>query len=191
MLCRHGDRPTRSTLDRGRAPRPPGRLRDDASDPAHAKRATHPGGAAMNDRGASPEPGGRPSSGQHGEQIRSAFGPRDTPFRAWSKSGEAPRFEPTFVHVDLGLVPLPSGRRRMAAALWAGAVYVFTRAGATWTEQAYVKASNTDAGDEFGTAVALSGDGETLAVGAVFEDSSTIDDPADGSAVNSGVVYLY
>lgn len=79
----------------------------------------------------------------------------------------------------------------MAAALWAGAVYVFTRAGATWTEQAYVKASNTDAGDEFGTAVALSGDGETLAVGAVFEDSSTIDDPADGSAVNSGVVYLY
>ena len=32
----------------------------------------------------------------------------------------------------------------------AGAVYYFTRTGTTWVQQAYVKASNTRAGDEFG-----------------------------------------
>jgi hypothetical protein len=51
----------------------------------------------------------------------------------------------------------------------AGAVYVFTRNGTTWTQQAYVKASNTDSGDNFGYSVALSSD--TLAVGATGEAS--------------------
>ena len=51
-----------------------------------------------------------------------------------------------------------------------GAVYVFTRTGGVWTQQAYLKASNTDASDEFGIAVALVG--ETLAVGAWDEDSN-------------------
>ena len=40
-----------------------------------------------------------------------------------------------------------------------GAVYLYTRSGSTWTAGAYIKGSNTDAGDEFGSAVALSGDG--------------------------------
>src|SRR5262249_10579483 len=31
-----------------------------------------------------------------------------------------------------------------------GAVYLFVRSGATWSQQAYVKASNTGAGDNFG-----------------------------------------
>ncbi|MBK6812570.1 MAG: cadherin-like beta sandwich domain-containing protein [Sandaracinaceae bacterium] len=48
----------------------------------------------------------------------------------------------------------------------AGAVYVFTRAGSTWSQQAYVKASNTNTLDLFGTSVALSADRNTLAVGA-------------------------
>src|SRR6266853_4469015 len=52
----------------------------------------------------------------------------------------------------------------------AGAVYVYTRSGATWTQQAYIKASNAEAGDQFGTSVALSSDGSTLAVGATGED---------------------
>ena len=47
-----------------------------------------------------------------------------------------------------------------------GAVYLFTRSGTTWTQQAYLKASNTGAGDGFGLSVALSGD--TLAVGGVW-----------------------
>jgi hypothetical protein len=76
----------------------------------------------------------------------------------------------------------------------AGAVYVLTRAGTTWTQQAYVKASNTEASDYFGATVALSGDGNTLAVGAVLEDSSATGiggAQADNLAVDSGAVYLF
>src|SRR5262250_3311427 len=40
-----------------------------------------------------------------------------------------------------------------------GAVYVFTRRGTTWEQQAYLKASNPDTGAEFGHTVALSADG--------------------------------
>jgi hypothetical protein len=75
-----------------------------------------------------------------------------------------------------------------------GAVYVFTRSGTAWTQQAYIKASNTTAGDMFGGAVSLSSDGNTLAVGAAEEDSSAtgVDgDQTDNSAANSGAVYVY
>jgi hypothetical protein len=46
----------------------------------------------------------------------------------------------------------------------AGAVYIFTRGGPgkPWAQQAYLKASNTDAYDSFGFAVALSANGNTL-----------------------------
>ncbi len=54
----------------------------------------------------------------------------------------------------------------------AGAVYVYVRAATGWTQQAYVKASNTDAGDDFSRSLALSGDGRTLAVGAPYESSA-------------------
>src|SRR6266545_4369977 len=76
----------------------------------------------------------------------------------------------------------------------AGAVYVYTRSGTTWTQQAYIKASNPDAGDQFGTSVALSSDGSTLAVGAIGEDSSAIGIggiETDNSATNAGAVYVY
>ena len=75
-----------------------------------------------------------------------------------------------------------------------GAVYVFTRSGSTWSQQAYVKASNTDASDWFGFAVALSADGNTLAVGAYREDSAATGingDQASNAASNSGAVYVY
>src|SRR5678816_23961 len=52
-----------------------------------------------------------------------------------------------------------------------GAVYVFTRRGAGWEQQAYIKASNPDTGAEFGHAVALSAAGNTLAVAAIWESS--------------------
>jgi hypothetical protein len=76
----------------------------------------------------------------------------------------------------------------------AGAVYVFTRAGAAWSQQAYVKASNTGAGDLFGVSLADSGDGNTLAVGAYFEASNAagIDgNQADNSAGTAGAVYVF
>ena len=71
-------------------------------------------------------------------------------------------------------------------------MYVFVRDGESWTQQAYIKASNAGAGDRFGWSVALSGD--TLAVGAYREDSaaSGIDgDEADNLSPNSGAVYVY
>jgi hypothetical protein len=73
-----------------------------------------------------------------------------------------------------------------------GAVYIFQRQGVSWAQQAYVKASNTGAGDVFGSSVALSGD--TLAVGAPAEDSSgiTVNPPqGDDAAANSGAVYVF
>jgi len=75
-----------------------------------------------------------------------------------------------------------------------GAVYVFQRTGTGWSQQAYVKASNTETRDGFGYSVALSGDGKTLAVGALFEASSATGvggDQSDNGASNSGAVYVF
>ena len=74
-----------------------------------------------------------------------------------------------------------------------GAAYVYLRSGTTWTQQAYVKASNTGDFDTFGNAVALSGDGNTLAVGAPGEASSStgIDSTPDELASGSGAAYVY
>ncbi|HWO18044.1 MAG TPA: DUF4215 domain-containing protein [Kofleriaceae bacterium] len=80
------------------------------------------------------------------------------------------------------------------SAVHAGAVYVFTRSGTAWSQQAYLKASNTDEGDEFGFSVALSADGSTLAVGAGGEDSAAtgIDgNQSDNSASGAGAVYVF
>jgi hypothetical protein len=59
-----------------------------------------------------------------------------------------------------------NGNQASNTAEFAGAVYAFTRNGSTWLQQAYIKASNTQAGDGFGHGLALSADGLTLAVGA-------------------------
>jgi hypothetical protein len=75
-----------------------------------------------------------------------------------------------------------------------GAVYVFTRTGGRWSQQAYVKASNTDAGDQFGWSVTLSDDGNLMAVGASTEASNAHGingNQADNSAANAGAVYLF
>ena len=80
------------------------------------------------------------------------------------------------------------------SAFVAGAVYVYTRSGITWSQQAYVKASNTEAIDRFGTAVSLSADGNTLAVGANVEDSNATGingDQSDNSASGSGAAYVF
>ena len=75
-----------------------------------------------------------------------------------------------------------------------GAVYVYSRSGTTWSGQAYIKATNTGGGDQFGYAVSLSGDGNTLAVGAPYEDSNATTiggDQTNNSAGRSGAVYVY
>ncbi|WP_405573794.1 hypothetical protein [Winogradskyella sp. Asnod2-B02-A] len=75
-----------------------------------------------------------------------------------------------------------------------GAVYVFSRSGAAWSQQAYIKASNTDTYDYFGGSVSISADGNTLVVGANGEDSNATDingDQSDNNAFNSGAVYVF
>lgn len=74
----------------------------------------------------------------------------------------------------------------------AGAVYVFVRSGTAWIQQAYLKASNTNAGDLFGRAVAISGD--TIVVGADGEDSNATGingNQVDNSLTNSGAAYVF
>lgn len=78
-----------------------------------------------------------------------------------------------------------------------GAAYVFRHAGATWTQEAFLKPSNTEANDNFGTSVALSG--TTVVVGAVNEDSSATgvnpaaqtNDPVLGYNFNAGAAYVF
>jgi prepilin-type N-terminal cleavage/methylation domain-containing protein len=61
-----------------------------------------------------------------------------------------------------------------------GSVYVFTRTGATWTQQAKLTAADGAANDYFGRAVAI--DGDTLVVGAHQDDDK-------GSASGSAYVF--
>lgn len=75
-----------------------------------------------------------------------------------------------------------------------GAAYVFTRSGTNWNQTTYIKASNTDSGDRFGSNVALSTDGNTLAVAAPGEDSSTTNingEQDNDDATDSGAVYVF
>jgi len=77
----------------------------------------------------------------------------------------------------------------------AGAAYVFVRSDARqWSQRAYIKAPNTEIADYFGTSVALSGDGRTMAVGAERDDGSSVGvggNELDESAHGSGAVFLY
>jgi hypothetical protein len=59
-----------------------------------------------------------------------------------------------------------------------GAVYVFVRTADTWSQQAYIKPSVSAVDDQFGYAVALSFDGNTLAVGAPTRDAFGADSGA-------------
>lgn len=83
------------------------------------------------------------------------------------------------------------------AAASTGAAYLFSYDGSNWTQQAYVKASNAGLGDEFGYSLRLSADGNTLAVGARYEDSQARGVSTDGtgesdnSAIDAGAAYVF
>ncbi len=74
-----------------------------------------------------------------------------------------------------------------------GAVYVFSRTDGVWSQQAYLKSSNTDIGDSLGShSIAI--DGDTVVVGSIFESSSAtgVDgDQMDNSAGNAGAAYVF
>ncbi len=73
-----------------------------------------------------------------------------------------------------------------------GAVYAFTRTAGNWTQQAYIKASNSEFNDRFGKSVSISDD--TLVVGAYLEDSSAAGtgvDEVDNTVEGSGAAYVF
>jgi len=85
-----------------------------------------------------------------------------------------------------------NGNEKDNSAYASGAAYVFVRNGTNWSQQAYLKASNTDQGDGFGGSVAVSGD--TAVVGAHSEASGATGvngDQSDNSAFLSGAAYVY
>lgn len=74
----------------------------------------------------------------------------------------------------------------------AGAAYTFILRGPSWEPEAYLKASNTGAGDGFGEAVAM--EGNSVLVGAPFEDGAgtgTAGDPQSDDAPGSGAAYAF
>ena len=81
------------------------------------------------------------------------------------------------------------------SASFSGAVYIFRRTNSIWAQEAYLKAPNAEAYDNFGNSVAVSGD--TVAVGAYYEASNqtTITNGATASTDNStpgaGAVYIF
>lgn len=84
------------------------------------------------------------------------------------------------------------GDQNDASLDWAGAVYVFIRNGEDWEQQAYIKSSNPDAGDQFGYSVDISGD--TLVVGAPAERSAAVGvngDQNDNSVLYAGAAYVF
>lgn len=77
---------------------------------------------------------------------------------------------------------------------FAGAAYTFVRNGTTWSFQDYLKASNTDPGqqNEFGNAVTVAGD--YVVVAARLEDSSATGsngDQINNNAAQSGAAYVF
>jgi hypothetical protein len=85
-----------------------------------------------------------------------------------------------------------NGDRSNSGCQDAGAAHIFAGANDTWTEQAYIKASNTEIADGFGGSLASSGN--TLAVGTPFEDSSAAGingDQMNNGSLNSGATYVY
>src|SRR5512145_334263 len=87
-----------------------------------------------------------------------------------------------------------NGNQRDNSVYASGAVYVYVRQGDTWTQQAYVKASNPGQSDHFGSSVVLSRDGNTMAVAAHWEASAATGvngNQNDNSLPQAGAVYIF
>ncbi len=88
-----------------------------------------------------------------------------------------------------------NGDQSDASLFRAGAAYIFTRDNSgTWSQQAYLKASNTTESDDFGTSVDI--DGDIVVIGASSEDSANPGvNPADPSDSpdhqTAGAAYIF
>ncbi len=75
-----------------------------------------------------------------------------------------------------------------------GAVFVYQMQVSQWFRKAYIKATNAETDDQFGYSVNLNEKGDTLVVGAPFEDSCSIGIATNGlnnNSRDSGAAYLY
>ena len=87
-----------------------------------------------------------------------------------------------------------NGNQKDESATEAGAAYLFTRTGTTWQQQAYIKGSNTEAYDEFGSSIAMDRSGQTLVISARGEDGGGRGEggkQADNSVDEAGAVYVF
>ena len=79
-----------------------------------------------------------------------------------------------------------SGDRAIIGNRLAHAAYVFERSGGFWVEVAKLTASDRGS-DWFGVSVSISEDGETVIVGAYYDDDACVNDPN----CNSGSAYIF
>lgn len=71
----------------------------------------------------------------------------------------------------------------VSALTTAGAAYIFQRSGTNWTQEVKLIPSDLATADNFGTSVAISGDGLKVVIGAPFQNPSAIAD--------AGCVYVF
>ena len=87
-----------------------------------------------------------------------------------------------------------NGNQKDESATEAGAAYLFTRTGTTWQQQAYIKGSNTEAYDEFGSSLAIDRSGRTLVISAKSVDGGGRGEggkQTDNSVDEAGAVYVF
>ncbi|MGJ8665005.1 MAG: hypothetical protein ACSHW7_01445 [Patiriisocius sp.] len=79
-----------------------------------------------------------------------------------------------------------------------GALFVYKKNGGNWAFNKYIKAHNAETEDRFGSSVAISQNGNTIAVGAPQEDSfegkafnQNENYPTDNYKGNTGAVYIF
>ena len=71
---------------------------------------------------------------------------------------------------------------------------MYTRSAGAWAPRSYIKASNTEASDQFGLYVATSADAHLLVVAAPQEDSGSIGidgSQSDNSQAGAGAIYFF
>ncbi len=75
-----------------------------------------------------------------------------------------------------------------------GAAYTFISGGgdgSPWTEESFIKASNTGASDSFGWSVAMDYNGDSFVIGAPGEDGNGNDGQSNNDTANSGAAYIF
>jgi hypothetical protein len=101
------------------------------------------------------------------------------------------------IYEDSNQVTITNGTSASAdnSATNSGAVYIYQRSGSTWVQRVYLKSTNSNASDQYGSTAAIFGN--TVVVGANQESSNqiTITNGTSASANNSlnasGAVYIY